>query len=73
MRNKCGDPINVKILSKLGILSNKKIENKLSPLDALATLLNGQMQYGDGERDAILMRHEVVTHDEPDKVRYRKL
>ena len=62
MENANGEFLNVSKLTQLGILSDAKIENSISPLDSLATLLNGRMQYEADEKDAILMRHEVVTH-----------
>ena len=65
IKNGRGENVKVEELEKLGILSETAIENKASPLDALAALLNGRMQYGKGERDAILMRHEVTTHQHP--------
>ena len=68
MKNGLDDKLNVASLTKLGILSDAPIENKASPLDALATLLNSRMQYENDERDAILMRHEVTTHQQPDTV-----
>ena len=68
MKNAVGDSVNVKKLASLGLFSDEPIKNKLSPLDALANLLDGKMQYGEGEKDAIIMRHEVVTHEHPDTV-----
>ena len=64
MKNANGETLNVSKLSQLGLLSDANIENSVSPLDSLATLLNGRMQYEADEKDAILMRHEVVTHQE---------
>ena len=45
MKNAVGDSLDVKKLGSLGIFSDAPITNKSSVLDALATLLDGRMQY----------------------------
>jgi saccharopine dehydrogenase-like NADP-dependent oxidoreductase len=43
----------------LGLLSDEKIpENGVSPQDILTNKLKDKLQYGEGERDMIILRHE---------------
>ncbi len=47
----------------LGLLSDEKIElEKGSPLDVLVHLLLEKLQYGEGERDMIILRHEFFCY-----------
>jgi len=66
--NKVGEPLNVQALNELGLLSDEPIKQAGCPLDSLAHLLNGRCQYEHNEKDAILMRHEVTTHENPNTV-----
>jgi len=66
LKNGLGKNVNTNKLAKLGVFTKtNKLENRNSPLDALAMLLNRDMQYGEAEKDAIIMRHEVKTHQNP--------
>lgn len=68
MKNKLGEQIHVDQLEELGLLSAAPLKQTSCPLDSLAALLDSNCQYLEGERDAILMRHEVTTHQNPNKV-----
>jgi len=68
MKNKVGENIHVDQLEELGVLSNAPLKQTSCPLDSLAALLDQNCQYLTGERDAILMRHEVTTHENPNTV-----
>ena len=45
----------------MGLLSDDILDKAGSPLDTLSNHLAGRLAYGVGERDMILMRHEVNT------------
>ena len=45
----------------MGLLSDDILDKAGSPLDTLSNHLAGRLAYGVGERDMILMRHEVHT------------
>ena len=51
-----------KIIERLGLLSEDLLEKAGSPLDTLSNHLAGELAYDAGERDMILMRHEVSLH-----------
>lgn len=50
----------VKTIEDLGLLSEEPISKKGTPIDTLSHHLNQRLMYGKGERDMILMRHEVT-------------
>jgi len=50
----------VKTIEDLGLLAEEPISKKGSPIDTLSYHLNKRLLYGKGERDMILMRHEVT-------------
>merc|ERR1712025_725356 len=47
-------------IENLGLMSELPIKKKSSPIDTLSHHLNERLLYGKGERDMILMRHEVT-------------
>ena len=49
------------LIERLGLLSDDILDKAGSPLDTLSNHLAGRLAYGVGERDMILMRHEVKT------------
>jgi len=51
----------LKTLEDLGFLSDVPIVKMGSPLDSMSTHLAGRLNYAKGERDMILMRHEVTV------------
>ena len=52
-----------KVLERLGLLSEGSLAKAGSPLDTLSNHLASTLAYDPGERDMILMRHEVKTLD----------
>ena len=46
-------------LVSLGLLSEEKVERLGTPLDTISNHLASTLSYETGERDMILMRHEV--------------
>merc|ERR1712029_1324953 len=50
----------VKTMEDLGLFSDEPISKKGTPIDTLSYHLNKRLLYGKGERDMILMRHEVT-------------
>ena len=48
-----------KVLERLGLLSEGSLAKAGSPLDTLSNHLASTLAYAAGERDMILMRHEV--------------
>ncbi|CAB4034570.1 Hypothetical predicted protein, partial [Paramuricea clavata] len=46
-------------IKRLGLLSNEIAVAKSSPLDTLSHHLNEKLAFGSGERDLVLLRHEV--------------
>ena len=48
------------LIERLGLLSDDILDKAGSPLDTLSNHLAGRLAYGVGERDMILMRHEVT-------------
>jgi len=56
-----GDKKTLKTIEELGFLSDEPIVKCGSPLDTMSTHLSGRLNYGKGERDMILMRHEVLV------------
>ena len=48
-----------KVLERLGLLSEGSLAKAGSPLDTLSNHLASTLAYDAGERDMILMRHEV--------------
>merc|ERR1719471_1375933 len=50
----------VKTIEDLGLLADEPISKKGTPIDTLSHHLNKRLLYGKGERDMILMRHEVT-------------
>jgi len=55
-----GTEARTKALESLGLLSDDPVEKLGSPLDTLSRHLANRLAYEPGERDMILMRHEVV-------------
>ena len=47
------------MIEQLGLLSDEMLDKAGSPLDTLSNHLAGKLAYEPGERDMILMRHEV--------------
>jgi len=47
-------------LKSLGVLGDTLVGNKQTPISALAELLEKNLSYQPGERDLVLMRHEIV-------------
>lgn len=41
----------------LGLLSDEKVPRKGNPLDSLVEVLNGKMQFEEGERDMVMLQH----------------
>jgi len=56
-----GDKKTLRTIEELGFLSDEPIVKCGSPLDTMSTHLSGRLNYGKGERDMILMRHEVTV------------
>merc|ERR1719489_331066 len=56
-----GDKKTLKTLEDLGFLSDEPIAKMGSPLDSMSAHLAGRLNYAKGERDMILMRHEVTV------------
>ena len=54
-----GSEARTKALESLGLLSDDPVERLGSPLDTLSRHLALRLAYEPGERDMILMRHEV--------------
>ena len=52
-----------KVLERLGLLSEGSLAKAGSPLDTLSNHLASTLAYDAGERDMILMRHEVTNQD----------
>ena len=52
-----------KVLERLGLLSEGSLAKAGSPLDTLSNHLASTLAYDAGERDMILMRHEVKNYD----------
>ena len=48
-----------KLIERLGLLSDDVLEKAGSPLDTLSNHLAVRLAYEAGERDMLLMRHEV--------------
>ena len=57
-----GTEARTKALESLGLLSDDPVEKLGSPLDTLSRHLANRLAYEPGERDMILMRHEVFLH-----------
>ena len=53
------------LIERLGLLSDDILDKAGSPLDTLSNHLAGRLAYGVGERDMILMRHEVIHFESP--------
>ena len=51
------------MLERLGLLSEGSLAKAGSPLDTLSNHLASTLAYDAGERDMILMRHEVKNYD----------
>ena len=51
------------LIERLGLLSDDILDKAGSPLDTLSNHLAGRLAYGVGERDMILMRHEVIQFE----------
>ena len=51
------------MLERLGLLSEGSLAKAGSPLDTLSNHLASTLAYDPGERDMILMRHEVTNQD----------
>ena len=50
----------------LGLLDDEPVDKQGSPLDTLSTYLSRKLIYEPGERDIIIMRHDVFV-EWPDK------
>jgi len=59
--DRLGDKKTLKTLEDLGFLSDEPIAKMGSPLDSMSAHLAGRLNYAKGERDMILMRHEVTV------------
>ena len=57
-----------KVLERLGLLSEGSLAKAGSPLDTLSNHLASTLAYDAGERDMILMRHEVKTKNKVIKI-----
>lgn len=55
-----GSTSRMKAIERLGLLSEDPITKLSSPLDTLSNHLASKLSYEPGERDLILMRHEVI-------------
>ncbi|ELT95650.1 hypothetical protein CAPTEDRAFT_173154 [Capitella teleta] len=49
----------VEAVVELGLLDDKLVDKKQTPLDTLSNYLSKKLDYGPGERDMIIMRHDV--------------
>jgi len=61
LEDRLGDEKVLHNIEELGFLSNETINKKGSPIDTMSAHLAGRLNYGKGERDMILMRHEVTV------------
>jgi len=57
---------NLQVVVDLGLLDDEPIDKQGSPLDSLSTYLSRRLVYEQGERDIIVMRHDVHV-EWPDK------
>ena len=57
-----GCPKRTQALVQLGLLSEEKVERRGTPLDTISNHLASTLAYDSGERDMILMRHEVSNY-----------
>ena len=55
--------LRTQLIERLGLLSDDILDKAGSPLDTLSNHLAGRLAYGVGERDMILMRHEVTKFE----------
>ena len=53
------------MIERLGLLSEDVLQKAGSPLDTLSNHLANTLAYEAGERDMILMRHEVIECNYP--------
>ena len=60
LKERTGSELRTLTLERLGLLSEDKVEKLGSPLDTLSRHLANKLSYDQGERDMILMRHEVT-------------
>ncbi len=64
LADRSGELLDDEVREKLvwiGMFSNEKVtHDKISPLDLLVEMLYSKMQYKEGERDMVILRHDVV-------------
>jgi alpha-aminoadipic semialdehyde synthase len=53
------DRSRLKCIEDLGLLEDEQIDKKDTPLDTLSNYLSKKLAFGPGERDLIVMRHDV--------------
>lgn len=58
--DRLGSEKTLKAIEDLGFLSDEPLAKKGSPIDTISFHLANKLQYGKGERDMILMRHDVT-------------
>ncbi|TRY81173.1 hypothetical protein TCAL_11846 [Tigriopus californicus] len=68
LNERVGSEKRTNALVALGLTSNEEVEKRGSPLNTLSNHLAGILAFGEGERDMLLMRHEVQIQW-PDKRR----
>lgn len=61
LQDRLGSAKTVRTIEELGFCSDELIAKKGSPLDTMSHHLAHRLNYGKGERDMILMRHEVLV------------
>jgi len=59
--DRLGSEKTLKTIENLGFLSDEPIAKKGSPIDTMSNHLANRLYYNKGERDMILMRHEVTV------------
>merc|ERR1719443_1211167 len=59
--DRLGSEKTLKTIENLGFLSEEPIAKKGSPIDTMSNHLANRLYYSKGERDMILMRHEVIV------------
>ena len=63
LAERVGTDERLRAIVDLGLTSEAEVEKKGSPLDTLSSYLAGTLAYGKGERDMLLLRHEVRAVD----------
>lgn len=61
LTERLGSEKRVRTIEALGLLSDEPVEKKETPIDTLSHHLANRLSYDNGERDMILMRHEVLV------------